>query len=96
MNSPRRCYDTKVKYLARVDLLPYSFTTQINRSLLWKWKQETNDKYFGCELTIDIDKHYETLKKFAEHKKAQRVFVAYLRLALTFQKLVSSSDTFYT
>jgi putative transposase len=95
MNSSRRCYDTKVKYLARVDLLPPSFTNQINRSLLWKWKQETNDKYFGGELTIDLDKHYDILKKFSEHKKAQKVFLAYLRLAVTFQKLVSSSDAFY-
>ena len=95
MNLSRSCYDTKVKYLARVNLLPSSFSGQINRSLLWKWKQETNDKYFGHELTIDLNKHYEVLKKFAEHKKAQRVFIAYLRLALTFQKLVSSSEAFY-
>ena len=86
MKHTRRSYDTKIKVLARLDEVPDNYKKQINRSLIWKWKNEPADKYFGSEIAAG---ETEMLQDFVMNKKVQKVICAYFRLILTLTDIVS-------
>jgi hypothetical protein len=68
----RRTYDTRVKYLVRTGLLPDVYRKQIHKSLISKWKREDPSKYYGYELSENVDHLYDVLKTVAENEVIQK------------------------
>ena len=44
-------YHTTLKQLARRNKLAINYLNDIDRSTVWRWKQESSDKYIGSELS---------------------------------------------
>ncbi|MEN8249774.1 MAG: integrase core domain-containing protein [Bacteroidota bacterium] len=86
---PYNSYHTSIKQLARRGKLPYKYTACIDRSTIWRWKQETDDKYLGAEFSnIDL------LEQFLERRESATVIRTYLKLATTFSSILGRSFQF--
>jgi putative transposase len=78
----------------RDGLLPSNVLQQIPRSNLWRWKNESADKYRTFDLNLKTGEDYELIRSFALNNKAKRVFSAYVRLSTFFVELVQSIPKF--
>jgi putative transposase len=83
----RRTYDTRIKYLVRVGLLPDVYRKQIHRSLISKWKREDPQKYYGYQLNDNIDELYEVLKNVADNEVLQKT----IRTAYRINKIIKDA-----
>ncbi len=82
-------YHTSIKQLARRNRLPKKYTVFIDRSTIWRWKNECDDKYLGHELSkIDI------LEQFLDRKESETVIRTYLKLTTTISKILTESLQF--
>ena len=80
-------YHTSIKQLARRGNLPQEYATRIDRSTLWRWKNENEDKYLGSELSkIDL------LEQFLERRESATIIRTYLKLATAFSVISRSSS----
>jgi len=80
-------YHTSLKILAKQNRLPQHYTANINRSTIWRWKQEPDDKYTGIELSnLDI------LEEFISRQETQALMKSYLKLAFTVGLIFVSSQ----
>lgn len=80
-------YHTCIKQLARTNCLPGKYAKIINRSTIWRWKQECENKYLGHKLS-----NIETLQHFLERRESEIVMRSYLRMALFFSSLFRESS----
>ncbi len=82
-------YHTSIKQLAKRNKLPNKYSKFIDRSTLWRWKNENEDKYLGTELSkIDL------LEQFLNRKDSATVIRTYLKLTATFSKILNSSSQY--
>ncbi len=82
-------YHTSIKQLAKRNKLPAKFSNHIDRSTIWRWRNENDDKYLGTELSkIDL------LEKFLERKESAKVIRTYLKLTTALSKILNSSSQF--
>ncbi|MBK3519982.1 integrase core domain-containing protein [Carboxylicivirga marina] len=81
-----RSYHTSLKLLAKADKLPMHYNSLIDRSTIWRWKQEPDRKYTSIELS-----EIETLNKFLSRQEAHQIMSSYLRLALALSLILSTS-----
>lgn len=82
-------YHTSIKQLAKKTKLPNKYSEFIDRSTIWRWKNENDDKYLGTELSkIDL------LEKFLNRRESTTVIRAYLKLTATFSKIINESGQF--
>jgi len=44
-------YHTSIKQLAKRNKLPNKYSEYIDRSTIWRWKNEKDDKYLGIEFS---------------------------------------------
>ncbi len=72
-----RSYHTILKQLAKRNNLPLEYLGNIDRSTLWRWKNESDDKYCGNELS-----NLEIVERFISMKEAQKIMKAYLKVAV--------------
>ncbi|MEA3478833.1 MAG: DDE-type integrase/transposase/recombinase, partial [Bacteroidota bacterium] len=84
-------YHTCIKQLARTNCLPGKYATSIDRSTIWRWKQEKEDKYLGYELTT-----IEALQQFLERRESETILRSYLKLILVFSSLIRKSSQINT
>ncbi|MFH0756279.1 MAG: integrase core domain-containing protein [Bacteroidota bacterium] len=70
-------YHTCIKQLARSDTLPQKYAANIDRSTIWRWKHENEDKYLGYELT-----NVQALQQFLERRESDTLIRAYLKVTL--------------
>lgn len=77
---PRKTYDTRVKYLVRMGLLPDFYRKQIHRSLISKWKRESPDKYIGYELNNNMEDLYELMKKVSADEQMVKALKSFYRI----------------
>ena len=49
-----KSYHTNIEILTQRGSLPNTYLKDINRSTIWRWKEEPENKYIGAELS-DID-----------------------------------------
>lgn len=70
-------YHTCIKQLARSNALPEKYTSFIDRSTIWRWKHESEDKYLGNELS-----NIQVLQQFLERQESARVIKSYLKIAM--------------
>jgi len=83
-------YHTCIKQLAKRNTVPQVYLTCINRTTIWWWKQEPEDKYLGKELTnIDL------LKRFLERKESGIIIRTYLMVANAMSRILSVSNQLY-
>ena len=82
-----RSYHTSLKLIANRGQLPKHYSESIDRSTIWRWKQEPDDKYTGIELS-DI----EILEEFIARREAQNLMKSYLKLAVSIGMIFSSSQ----
>jgi putative transposase len=82
-------YHTSIKQLAKRNKLPNKYSNHIDRSTLWRWRNENDDKYLGTELSkVDL------LEQFLDRKDSATVIRTYLKLTTTFSKILNSSSQF--
>lgn len=80
-------YHTCIKQLARTNKLPNKYAEHINRSTIWRWKQEKKDKYLGYELSnIDI------LQQFLDRRESDTAIRAYLKITLALSSLINKTS----
>ena len=80
-------YHTSIKQLAKRGNLPQEFSSRINRTRIWGWKKEKEDKYIGTELSnIDL------LEQFLERRESETVIRTYLKLTTSFSVLIRGSS----
>ncbi len=84
-----KSYHTSLKQLAQRNTLPKSYTSNIDRSTLWRWRREPDNKYTGSEL-LDI----EVLEEFISRKEAQTIMRNYIKLVLSLSSFLSVSNEF--
>ena len=80
-------YHTTLKQLARRNKLAMNYLNDINRSTVWRWKKESNDKYIGSELS-----NIEVLDQFISRNEAQKVMRTYLKVAYTLTGILNKTD----
>ena len=92
--SSRRSWDTAVKHLVRYnvlhDVLSTDQITEIPRSNISRWKNETDDKYVFCEINNIIKQEVELIKRINQSSKIKKINQSYFKLADTFHEVVSS------
>jgi putative transposase len=76
-------YHTVVKELARLDKLPHKYSSCIDRSTIWRWKKESDEKYFGRELS-GIDQ----LEQFLKRPESEAMIKAYLNIAISMSRIL--------
>ena len=82
-------YHTCIKQLARANSLPNKYATCIDRSTIWRWKQENDEKYFGYELSKIV-----LLEQFLERRESATVIRTYLKFVATFSVILRRSSQF--
>lgn len=95
MPSVRVSYHTSIKYLAREGLLSAPILKRIPRSNIHRWKSEDPQKYQTFDLHLQGTSEYDLVRQFARHKKAKRVFSAYVRLIKTIISLAHALPGFH-
>jgi putative transposase len=91
----RQSYDTSLKHLVRLGLhasIPESLLSAVPSSNMHRWKYENPAKYLGSELNDIARQKLELMTQFSRHHKAQKVFVAYLRLIITVKNIMKSTS----
>jgi hypothetical protein len=83
-------YHTSIKLLAKRNTLPDSYYSAIDRSTIWRWKNESDSKYFGSEL-----QEVEVLESFISRKEAQVMMKTYMKVVLSLVSVISGSKSFY-
>ena len=86
-----KSYHTVLKTLSQRGSLPNNYIAEINRSTIWRWKQEPENKYRGYELS-----KLEILESFINRKEAQTIMSTYLKVALSISTIINSNKSFYT
>lgn len=80
-------YHTCIKQLARSNTLPQKYTACIDRSTIWRWKHENEDKYLGFELS-----NIEVLQQFLERRESDTLIRAYLKVALALSGIFAKTN----
>ena len=80
-------YHTHIKQLAKRNGIPQIYLESIDRTTIWRWKQEPVDKYLGTELT-----KIEILDQFLARKESETVIRSYLKVATALSRILSASD----
>jgi len=79
-------YHTSIKHLAKQNKLPCKYSKYIDRSTIWRWKKEDDNKYLGSELSnIDL------IEKFLARKESSRVIRSYLKVVTVFSRIISEA-----
>jgi len=80
-------YHTIIKELARQDKLPHKFSSFIDRSTIWRWKKESDQKYIGREL-CGVDQ----LEQFLQRPESETVIRAYLKVAYALSRILNQTS----
>ena len=86
-----KAYHTNLKQLAKRGCLPDCYEQEIDRSTIWRWKQEENDKYFGSELS-----NIEILDQFISRKEAQKLMRSYLKVAYSISHILNKTNLLHS
>ncbi len=82
-----KSYHTNLKELAKKDHLPDIYLKQIDRTTLWRWRMEPDDKYTGKELS-----NIEVLEKFISRRETQTIMRTYLKVAFALSSIFGKAE----
>ena len=91
-STTRISWDTTVKHYIRnglFDNLPNTIKAQIPKSNRYRWKQEADSKYRGCEVAHFIKEELELIKRTGESRNAKKVMEAYFKLSDTYHEIIN-------
>ncbi|MCF8380820.1 MAG: hypothetical protein K9H49_14705 [Bacteroidales bacterium] len=83
-------YHTTLKQLAKKDRLPGAYKNELDRTTLWRWKQEPLKKYIGNELS-----NIEVLEEFINKSEAQKLMKSYLKVTYTLINMLNIGRQFH-
>jgi len=83
-------YHTSIKQLAQSNTLPQKYSANIDRSTIWRWKQEKEDKYLGHELS-----NVQTLQQFLERRESDTLIKTYLKVTLALSSIFRKTNEFH-
>jgi hypothetical protein len=83
-------YHTIVKQLVKRNNLPDTYLDQIDRSTIWRWKQEEKDKYVGHELS-----NIEVLEEFISRREVHKVMRYWLKIACSISHILDMTKHFH-
>jgi putative transposase len=89
----RLSYHTHIKSLVRQGLLPNELLAHIPRTNLYRWRNETSDKY--SSFNIPFADNPQPVNNSSENKKAKRKFSAYVRLGTLLASIAQSLPSFH-
>lgn len=92
-SATRVSWDTNVKHYIRnglYDNLPDELKSKISKTNKHRWKNETTDKYLGCEVANFIKEELELIKRTGESKNAKKVMEAYFKLSDTYHEIINA------
>lgn len=79
----RRSWDTSVKHYYRLglgDSIPAEIKQIIPSSNISRWKNESNDKYTGCQVAEYINQELELIKRIGQNRKTKNILNSYFKL----------------
>lgn len=82
-------YHTTLKQLARQDRLPEKYSSCIDRSTIWRWKKESDEKYLGMELS-----NAAILEQFLSRPESASVIKTYLKIAYSISRILNNTEHF--
>ena len=80
-------YHTCIKQLARTNNLPKKYVDCIDRSTIWRWKQEKADKYLGKEFS-----NIQALHQFLERRESETLIRTYLKTTLALSAIFNKTN----
>lgn len=80
-----RIYHSSIKILAAKDALPENISDLIHRQNIYRWKKQSESRYFG----YDLDK-IDVIEAFAKNNKALNVMENYLLIANKYASICKS------
>jgi putative transposase len=90
----RSSYDTSIKHLARHgilrDILSPEQVSEIPSSNLWRWKNESDDKYRYSEINNIIKQEIDLIKRLNQSAKIKKMNESYFKLCDTFHEVIRS------
>lgn len=90
----RISWDTNIKHYVRFGLynnLPEEIKTQIPRTNIHRWANETDDKYFGCEVAKFIKEELELIKQTGQSRNAKKVLETYFKLSQIYHSITGKT-----
>ena len=81
-----------VKHYVRFGLhenIPQELVASIHRSNIHRWKNESDDKYMGCDLAAFIKKEIELVSRINRNPKIKKVNEVIFDLVDTFHKVLA-------
>lgn len=94
VKSKRRSIHTGLKILIKQNAVPAYLLEQLNPSQIWKYKNEPNQKYYGCELFNYAVKSEQLLHQYSNFAFDRKVINGFLRLSVTIRKAFSNVKLF--
>lgn len=89
----RISWDTNVKHYIRnglFDNLPDPLKSKIPKTNKHRWKNETDDKYIGCEVASFIKEELELIKRTGASRNAKKVMETYFKLSDAYHEITGN------
>lgn len=87
----RNSWDTNVKHYIRnglYDNLPEELKSKISKTNKHRWKNESEDKYLGCEINAFIKEELELIKRIGTSNNSKKIINAYFKLSETYHEIL--------
>ncbi len=94
IKSKRRSIHTGIKILIKQNAIPAYLLEQIHPSQLWKYRNEPDHKYYGCELFDYAIKSEQLLNQYNKYSFDRRVINGFIRLSITVRNAFSAAKLF--
>jgi putative transposase len=91
--STRNTWDTAVKHYVRMGLyetLPTNLKQKIPATNKFRWQNESDSKYTGCEVASFINEELELIKRTGASSNAKLVLQTYLQLSDAFHQIIAN------
>lgn len=89
----RNSWDTNVKHYIRnglYDNLPEELKSRISKTNKHRWKNESEDKYLGCEINAFIKEELELIKRIGSSNNSKKIINAYFKLSETYHEILEN------
>lgn len=86
----RKSWDTSVKHYIRLGLigeLPLTYQNKIPKSNYYRWKNEPEDKYEGCEVAAYIKQEIELIKSIGQSSRLRKINKTYIQLSKLYKTI---------
>jgi hypothetical protein len=94
VKSKRRSIHTGIKILVKQNAVPTHLLGQLTPSQIWKYKNEPDHKYYGCELFNYASKSEQLLNQYSNYSFDRKVINGFIRLSITVRHAFSAAKFF--